>query len=281
MKVLLKILGISLLATIVYILVSVILPFSEAFKEASQNSNPLDIIFLLVVNIWFTITVFYIGKNSDYSKKWLTWSLIFVYLTVYSFMTQIETIFFKGAFEMLSILDIWMIMLANIIPLIVIIPLTLKIINKDYPQIIPKIDIKLTTLLWKVGLLAVVYMFIYFLFGYFVAWQFADLREFYSGTTEKQSFIQIMMGNFQNSNIVPFQFLRGVLFSVFILPIVLIFKNKTRQLLLSLILVYLSTSIVLIIPNFLFPDTVRWAHFLEMTSSMTLFSVITWLVWRK
>ena len=72
MKILLKLIGISLLATIVFILGSAILPFSEPFKEASHNSNPLDIIFLLIVNIWFTATVFYIGKNSDWNKGgWL------------------------------------------------------------------------------------------------------------------------------------------------------------------------------------------------------------------
>ncbi|MDD2548763.1 MAG: hypothetical protein PHD00_01570 [Bacteroidales bacterium] len=59
------------------------------------------------------------------------------------------------------------------------------------------------------------------------------------------------------------------------------FNAKSKELLVSLILVYLSTSIVLIIPNFLFPDVVRWAHFIEMMSSMTLFAVITWWVWRK
>jgi len=280
MKTVLKIVGISLLATIIYIVVSAVLPFSEPFKIASQNSNPSDIIFLWIVNIWFTLTVFYIGKTTEWNRKWVLYSLTFVYLTVYSFMTQIETIFFKNAFEILSNSDIWLIMLANIIPLFIIIPLTLKIVNKKYPGTNPKIEIKLSTILTKIGILAVVYMFIYFLFGYFVAWQFADVRQFYSGTTEKQTFISLMIRNIQNSNIVPFQFLRGFLFSAFILPIVFMFKNKKKQLLISLILVYLSTAIVLIIPNFLFPETVRWAHFIEMMTSMTVFAVITWLVWK-
>jgi len=281
MKTVLKITGISLLATIIYIIVSAILPFSESFKAASRNSNTSVIIFLWIVNIWFTSTVFYIGKTAEWNKKWLLWSLIFVYLTVYSFMTQIETIFFKNAFEILSKSDAWLIMLSNIIPLLVIVPLTLKIVNKKYPETNPKIEIKLSTILTKVGILAVVYVVIYFLFGYFVAWQFADVREFYSGTTEKQTFISLMIGNFQNSNVVTFQFLRGILFSTFILPIVFMFKDKNKQLLISLVLVYLSTAIVLIIPNFLFPATVRWAHFIEMMSSMTTFAVITWLAWKK
>ncbi|HTO15456.1 MAG TPA: hypothetical protein VLZ83_06780 [Edaphocola sp.] len=281
MKTFYKVLAISILATILFIIGSAILPFSDSFKEGSQNTNSTDIIFLLLVNIWFTLTVLYIGKSANRSKKRLITSLIFVYFTIYCFMTQIETIFFGNAFETLSKNDGWVIMIANIIPLIVIIPLTLKIAKGNYPISNPPINIKISTIFLRVGFLSVVYSVIYFLFGYFIAWQFTDLRVFYTGTTEKQSFIQKMIENFQYSNIVPFQLLRGLLFSLFILPIVFIFKNNSKQLLVSLVLVYLSTSIVLIIPNFLFPDPVRWAHFIEMMTSMSLFAMITWLIWRK
>lgn len=90
-----------------------------------------------------------------------------------------------------------------------------------------------------------------------------------------------MAGNIQNSYIIPFQLFRGVLFATFVLPVVLMYRNKSHKLLISLILIYTTTAIVLIIPNFLFPDTVCWAHFIEMITSMILFSVITWLVWQK
>jgi hypothetical protein len=281
MNIVFKILGISLLATIIYIIGSSLLPFSDFFKEAVNDSDPVNLIYLLIVHTWITATVFYIGKKSDWNFNWLLFSLAFVYLAIYSFMTQIEVIFFNDTFKMLSKLDGWLIMLANFIPLIVIIPLTLKIAVRGVFGTKPKISLKFSTILGKVVLLAVIYVCIYFLFGYFIAWQFADLREFYSGASEKESFIRVMAGNFQNSHIVPFQFLRGVLFATFILPVVLMFRDKSQELLVSLVLIYTTTAIVLIIPNFLFPDTVRWVHFIEMSSSMTLFSVITWLVWRK
>ncbi|MCF8358921.1 MAG: hypothetical protein K9H26_09200 [Prolixibacteraceae bacterium] len=281
MKSLLKILGISLLATIIYIIGSTLLPFSESFKEATQNSSPIDLVYLFFVHTWITATIFYIGKKSDWNKNWLLLSLGFVYMAFYSFMTQIEVLFFNDTFEILSKCDGWLIMLANFLPLIVIVPLTLKIAKKCFTGTKPIILVKLNTILGKVALLAVIYVFIYFLFGYFVAWQFADLRAFYLGTPEKESFFRVMAGNFQNSHIIPFQFLRGVLFATFILPVVLMFRNKRRELLISLILIYTTTAIVLIIPNFLFPDTVRWAHFIEMMTSMTVFSIISWFIWRN
>lgn len=273
MKTYLKILGISIFATAFYVIGSVIMPFSESFKAAaSQGANPFSVLFFLAINIWFTVTVFYIGRNSDWSKRRLTFTLLFVYLTIYGFMTQIETIFFGSVFKVLSKSDPWVIILANIVPLIVIIPRALKMAKTTYPKANPKIGIKLTTILWKIGVLGVVYMFVHFLFGYFIAWQFEALRMFYSGSAEKLPFIQHMVSIYRDSNIFLFQLVRGILFSIFILPIVLMFKAKSKELLVSLILVYLSTSIVLITPNFLFPDVVRWAHFIEMMSSMNLLS---------
>ena len=281
MRRVLKILGISLLATVIYIIASAVIPFSASFQEMNQDADPAGLIYLFIVHVWITSSVFYIGKKSTWNKKWLNVSVLTVFIAVYGFMTQIETIFFQDAFEALSKSDGWFIMLTNVIALLVIIPLTLAGIKRSSSEGKPDIEIKLNFILPRVALLALIYMLIYFLFGYFVAWQFADVREFYTGTPNKDSFLQVMAGNMQDSYIIPFQFIRGLLFSIFSLPIVLMFRNRKRELLISLLLIYATTAIVLIIPNALFPDQVRWAHFLEMTTSMSLFSLITWLVWVK
>ena len=54
----------------------------------------------------------------------------------------------------------------------------------------------------------------------------------------------------------------------------------------SVCLIYLSTAIVLIIPNVLFPEKVKIAHLIEMSSSMLIFGVIVGNIlwadkWRK
>lgn len=281
LKIAIKILGVSVLATIVYVIGSAVLPFSESFREAMQNSDPINLVYLLFVHVWLTGSVYYIGKNAEWKGSFFIGLLFYTYVGIYSVMTQIETIFFQDTFDILSKYDGWWIMLANVFPLIVIVPLASKIRNNRLSKENLKINIRPGTILQKVAFLAVLYMVIYFLFGYFVAWQFTDLRLFYTGSPEKESFLSIMAGNIQNSSIVPFQLLRGILFSIFILPVVFIFREKRKELFISLILIYTSTAIVLIIPNSLFPDTVRWAHFIEMISSMSLFSLLTWLVWRN
>lgn len=281
LEVFFKLLGISLIATLFFIIGSAALPFSPNFIEKAQDASPFELVFIVMVHLWFAATVFYIGKHAEWKNKWLIGSLIFVYATVYCFMTQIETLFFGAAFPGLSDSDAWVIMLANLIPLLLIVPLTLMVTKRSTltTPMMPRWS--LITLISRILLLGGVYALIYFVFGYFVAWQFADLRWFYSGSTDKQPFISHMISNIQDSRILSFQLLRGVLFSTFILPVVLMLYHKRQPLLISLILVYLSTAVVLIIPNFLFPDSVRWVHFIEMSSSMTLFAVITWWIWRK
>ena len=125
-------------------------------------------------------------------------------------------------------------------------------------------------------------MIVYFVFGYYVAWQVKDLRIFYSGHPDDNGFLSILGNNFhENPVIYPFQFVRGVLFGLFVLPLVNMFRTRPVVLLVSLILVFLSLGVSLVIPNFLFPDTVRWAHFEEMTSSMFVFAIIVWFVYEK
>ncbi len=102
---------------------------------------------------------------------------------------------------------------------------------------------------------------------------------FYSGDSQDIGFWAKLIENWrENRAIYPFQFMRGVLFGIAALPLLYMGWNRRREFIISICLIYLSTAIVLIIPNFLFPDTVRWAHFIEMFLSMLLFGVMTGLI---
>ncbi|MGC3945708.1 MAG: hypothetical protein QM762_14505, partial [Chryseolinea sp.] len=115
-----------------------------------------------------------------------------------------------------------------------------------------------------------------------VAWKVSDLRVFYSGQATDNGFIGGLIANVdERPTIFPFQFLRGVLFGLFVLPLMHMFSDQPRTLLISLVLVFSSVGIMLIIPNVLFPDNVRWAHFRELMSSMIIFAVVIWWVYQR
>jgi hypothetical protein len=109
-----------------------------------------------------------------------------------------------------------------------------------------------------------------------VAWQFEELRYFYTGSTEKPGFFAQLAVNMETNKVIyPFQILRGILFGLAAVVLLFITGKNKAGFIISVCLVYLCTAIVLIIPNFLFPDMVRIAHLIEMSSSMLVFGIIT------
>ena len=73
---------------------------------------------------------------------------------------------------------------------------------------------------------------------------------------------------------IQIQIIRGILFGLAILPIKNMVNRHKIVFIISVCLIYLCTAIVLIIPNVLFPDIVRIAHLIEMSSSMLSFGII-------
>jgi hypothetical protein len=197
-------------------------------------------------------------------------------------MTQIETFFFGNAFTVITKLDIILIMFAGLFPLLGAIVLLVKFFqNKNTVYEESKLNGK--DIIIKLGIIGIIYLCVYMLFGYFVAWQFEELRLFYSGSTEKLSFWGQMANNIRtNPIIIPFQIVRGVLFGLAIIPIKNMVNKNRKDFIISVCLIYLCTAIVLIIPNVLFPNMVRIAHLIEMSSSMLLFGIIVgYILWNN
>ena len=267
---------------IIFMIANAVLPFSQGFRELGASGNPMGLLFLLIVSVWICFTIYYIIKHTHFRGIKLFLNLLFVLFFVQCFMTQIETWFFGQAFTVLTKSDILCIMLAGFFSLLATIPLLVKFFqNKKEPVESEKLNIK--SIVLKLGIIGIIYLTVYMLFGYFVAWQLEELRQFYSGSSEKLSFWGQMV-NIAHTNPVsfPFQILRGILFGTFIIPLIIMVNKSKIAFIASVCLVYLCTAIVLIIPNVLFPDTVRLAHLIEMTSSMLLFGIIVGnILWKN
>ena len=251
-----------------------LLPFSQGFKELGSSADPMALLFLLVSSAWTCFAIYFVVKHTEYYGKKLFINLFFVLFFIQCFMTQIETLFFGNAFTAITKLDIILIMFAGLFPLLGAIALLVKFFqNKNDVCETVKINVKDITI--KLGIIGIIYLCVYMVFGYFVAWQFEELRLFYTGSTEKLSFWGQMANNIKtNPIIIPFQIIRGTLFGLAIIPIKNMVNKNKIAFIISVCLIYLCTAVVLIIPNALFPDMVRIAHLIEMSSSMLLFGII-------
>jgi hypothetical protein len=269
-----KLLVLTVLYAVLYIIVNALLPFSKEFKELSASGNPMSLLFMLISFAWTCFTMYFVIKNTYYSGIKLFLNLLSVIFFIQYFMTQIETLFFNTAFTVLTKFDAILIMFAGLLPLCGTVALAVKFFqtkNTTYEKI--KIDVKKT--IAKLGIIGIIYLCIYMLFGYFVAWQFKEVRQFYVGTTEKLSFIGHMVNNIKTTPVIfPFQIIRGILFGVAIIPVLKMVEQNKLKFIVSVCLIYLCMAIVLIIPNVLFPEEVRYAHLLETGSSMLIFGIV-------
>jgi hypothetical protein len=261
-----------------FMIVSAILPFSLNFKVENMDVDSSATTFLIISNAFHCFVICFIAAYSSWRGAKRVLGITFVVFMISSFMTQIETLFFGDAFAALTRMDVVLIMLQSLPSTVGATMLAVKFYGgKDT---VSESGLKLNRqLVIRIVVLMLIYTAIYFLFGYFVAWQFEELRVFYTGSTEDAGFIGQLANNWSDQPIIfPVQCLRGIMFASFLIPLLSMLSHNKKAFITSACLVYLTTAVVLVIPNVLFPDAVRRVHFIEITSSMLLFGIIAGLM---
>ncbi len=122
-------------------------------------------------------------------------------------------------------------------------------------------------LAWKFMLCDLLYVFLYFAVGAII---FPYVKDFYA--TQRLP---------SNGAIAALQFfVRGPMFILLALALtrMLGLPRLSGALAVGLVFTLLTGAAPLLIPNSVFPDSVRWAHFCEVTSEMFIFgAVVAWL----
>jgi len=256
--------------------------FPSSLMEMETDSDGASgFLFFLVsaLNAGIILTLIYKARYTGWKLAGLVFLVSF---GIQYFMSQIETVWFNdslglpgkgiaaivfgGAFTLIafSVIAVW---------------ITGKF--KTEPNNIDDSDRFRFSIKKIVVLSAVIWPLIYFAFGYFVAWQFKEVRLLYSGTTEMDSLLEIMKGNFE-SGLYLFQIFRGFLW-VYIGILVLRMAWGTRiskGILLGLLFTILGSS-GLLLPNPIMPEMVRMAHLLETSTSSFIWGfIISWTLWQ-
>jgi hypothetical protein len=127
--------------------------------------------------------------------------------------------------------------------------------------------------LWKLAVVAVVYLVLYFGFGFVVAWQNPALREMYGNGADPIVFNYFYL--------IPLQIVRSALWALFALPVIRMTRGPIWQAALLVALLFaLPMNIGHFIPNPIMPDpSVRLSHFVETATSNFIFGLaLTWLL---
>ena len=275
-----------LLYGVVYILVMVFMPFSQAFTEISQQIAETQTIastlIMMLPIIWNCFTAYFIIRHASIGGKKLFIRLLCVMFFVVYFMS-----FALGA-ESADVhgmpwYDFMLIAIPGLAALLATIPLMIRFFqNKNIVEVAhvcEKLNFKDTAI--KIGLGGLVVAGAYILFLFFVQRNFEEYRMFYADTPWMQAVHgENFIGIFYPLFSIPF--LRGVINGLLLLPLLTIITKSKFVLTTAICLLVLAPGVALIAPNPLLPDTVRLLHMASMTITMLLLGIfIGNVMWRK
>lgn len=242
---------------------------------------------LFIVSTLNALVLAYPILRSDWHGLKLIGAVFIIQFGVETFMTKIETLYFNSSLqvtadEMLELIASGALRALIFTPLAVLFLGKLK--NSGQPGD-AKAALKLSEWGWRLATLALLYPIIYFVFGYYVAWQWEETRLLYSGTTAILPFRTHFQDLFSSDPyIVPFQIMRGALWAGLAMLIVNMMKAKRWESALAVALIFagILSSGIGFFPNPYMPPVVRQSHFYELISSMLLFGGIAgWTLDRK
>jgi len=213
--------------------------------------------------------------------SWSGWRLIgtvfLIYFGIATFMTQIETVvFLQYLVDIVPAEDTFKLFFNGAVTAAILAPKAVIIHGKYSPREVgvgDSVKIVMNTKQWiiKLGLVAIIYAFFYILFGALVFKPLAGAAfdEFYAGLQ-------------MPAWIIPFQLIRGILFAFLAFPVIRMLKGSFGETGWTVSLLYsvLLASLVLP-PNEFMPTTIRFAHMIELFTSMFLFGwIVTKLFYR-
>jgi hypothetical protein len=139
--------------------------------------------------------------------------------------------------------------------------------------------------LWKLGVIYVAYLVLYYTAGYFIAWQNPELRAFYGSPGEALPFLQQMWHVFTTDPwLTPYQLLRTL---IWVAGGLLVIRSSRLSFWPTALVVALMFSvpqnIAHLMPNPLIPlNSVRISHLIETASSTFVFGlIVTWLLYPR
>ncbi len=255
-----------ILGAIIYLVSSIIPGILWPLKEELLTGIPsneawFSLPSILIVGFVFTAILYFFSAKSrlEIGKRIIVLTIMFYFTT--TFMSQIETWYFRAAFPLIDNRTLLLFFLNNLVVAIIFVP-SIILIFKHKIEESERLDFNTKNSPVLVVLLSLFYVGVYFFFGKYVAYSSETLRNFYSGWTQISEL---------SNNLWLFQIIRGFMWVSLAWLGVNQFKKSKHAIIGITVFFGFSLSILLIIPNMLMPAEVRFYHGIETFSSMLLY----------
>ena len=284
----LRIFALFITFTILFVFASNVTTPPELAQNFTQEQLSQSAVILPLVSLIMTLMLAYLALRS----RWLGWklagALFLLFYGIYTFLSQIETAVFPAVANQLLPGMLGGFFLAG---LILAAPLSLLAVwilgkAKKEPAVNQpnnRLALPASEWAWKIAVAVLLYVAVYFIFGYYIAWRTPGLPEFY-GSTDPGTFWGQVSNVVRDTPWLPF--FQGFRALVWIgIGCIIIRMHKGNGLETSLA-VGLAFSVLmaapLLFPNPFMPPEITRAHFIELISSNFLYGCLlsALVLWR-
>lgn len=253
---------------------------SQMSEQAGAGVLPL-----LAVCLLETTVLTYLILRSRWAGWRLMAAVFFVFYGVTTFMSQIESAVFLTHLPSGTVPRLFLMGALIAAPFSV---LAVFILGKRKAETVDtepnsRLVMPPSEWAWKLVVIAVTYLILYFTFGYFIAWRNPAVRDYYRGIDEG-GFVGQMGRVLRNTPwLLPFQIARAMCWVALALPVIRMLKGRRTETALAIGLLFaIVMNAQLLLPNPYMPEPVRMAHLVETASSNLIFGVfIGWLLTQR
>ncbi len=279
----------SIVLRVIALTITLFICFALAAGVLGQQDKPQTpehagtaAVALLAVSFVNTSVLTYVILRS----RWAGWRLVaavfFVFYGAMTFMSQIESAAFITRLPsgMLPRLFLMGALIAAPFSMLAVLILGKRTADTVSAALNTRLVMPTSEWAWKLAVIALAYLILYFTFGYFVAWRNPAVREYYGGIDEGGFFAHMRTVLRSTFWLIPFQVLRAMFWAALALPVVRMMKGQWQEtaLAIGLLFAVLMTS-QLLLPNPYMPEAVRITHLIETASSNFLFGLLVgWLL---
>ncbi|TNE58325.1 MAG: hypothetical protein EP341_03450 [Sphingomonadales bacterium] len=254
----------------------------------TSSSDPAEalasLVGLLAACIAEVLVVAWFISRTHLRGSQLALRVFVIVFGVMFFMTQIETLFFNSAINM-PLEVVAATVASGLVASLAVAALSPRYARRiALPQSATQASDPVASSIAAFVILGAAYVVLYFVVGYYVAWQSEDLREFYTGSPDILPFWEHMMGTLSGDPfLTPFQFLRGLIWAAIGLSVLNGITPRSGWQSYGIVAASLSIGLAvpLLVPNPFMPDVVRTAHFTELLISNALFGVLVVFVFGR
>jgi len=250
---------------------------SQTSGQAGAGALPL-----LVVCFLETTVMTYLILRSRWTGWRLAAAVFFVFYGVTTFMPQIESAVFLTRLPpgMLPRLFLMGALIAAPFSVLAVLILRKRKAETVDTERNSRLVMPGSEWAWKLVVIALAYVILYFTFGYFIAWRNPAVREYYGGI-DPGSFVAQMGTVLRDTPwLIPFQILRAMCWVALALPVIRMMKGQWPETALAIGLLFsVVMNAQLLLPNPYMPEPVRMAHLVETASSnLILGFFVGWLL---